>query len=124
MSLNSPYPFPTRAQYSTLHAINHVEQYKGISYIHRPTIDKIKQGMMVRAWSSKQGNSRTTFGTIVSGVERDSVFVRDNIGGRLDCITEVPFTDIQQVWSIGTEEEALRLVNAFNCAIFKTISKE
>jgi hypothetical protein len=88
--------------------------------IRRPRIDQIEPGMMVRAKYGKDHN----WGQMVEAVDPKGgrVLVRHYIGGQRECMFWIPVKDVKKVWSIGTYEEANRLIALFHIAIHRILA--
>lgn len=108
-----------RRQHDTVWSVNQWNITDVHNYLHRPTIDSIEPGMMIRAWLRPGPENKEVFGTIVHRVNKEdgTVDIRDNIGGTKEFIRTVPVSEVQQVWKIGTEEYALGLIDAFNAVV-------
>jgi hypothetical protein len=123
------YRFQTRAQHKKTYTPNQESFYdlNGVTYIHSPTIDRVKLGMRIEVWESKHGNSNKTKGIIVVGFNKvtGEVLVRDNVGGTKEHDFWCHIDDVQQVWSIGnkTVHEVLDMLGAFNTAVLNAVEE-
>lgn len=110
----------TRRDYERVYpGRNHESRWGDGAYrrteVYHPTIDRVERGMMIRVWTHRRRNSTATWGEFVEQIdyEHGRVLVRTNIGGQLEHETWADIDDVRVVWSIGTYEEARRLIKSF-----------
>jgi hypothetical protein len=103
--------------------------YKGSNYIvprndvaskctiYNPTIDKVEKGMMVRYWTGPRSEQKDGDIVLATNATNSTVLVQCNSGGRKQCSVWVSISRVHCVWSIGTYEQAMALIEAFNARV-------